>query len=267
MDAVGAKLIRDVKPGEIIVFDRDKTYSILDHCNDTPKKLCVFEYVYFARPDSIIDGISVHEARQHLGAQLAKEHPVDADLVVGVPDSGIDAAIGYANESGIKYGLGFIKNKYIGRTFIAPKQIIRETGVRIKLNPINGVVKGKRVVLVDDSIVRGTTCKKIVQLLRDAGAKEVHFRVTAPPFINPCYYGTDIKSKDNLIACHYTTDEICKQIGVDSLGYISLEGVKSIANGKLGFCTACFDGQYPTQAPISMERDRFNKRLMRIGGN
>ncbi len=267
LDAVGARLVRDVMPGEILVFDRDEMRSLLSHCTKVPAKVCVFEYIYFARPDSVMDKVSVHHARLRAGEVLAKEHPVEADIVIGVPDSGLDAAIGYARASGIPYGLGFIKNKYIGRTFIAPKQKERETGVRIKLNPIADEVCGKRVVLVDDSIVRGTTSKKIVKLLRDAGAKEVHMRVTAPPFVNPCYYGTDIKSRDGLIACHYSVQEIAGVIGADSLGYISVEGVRSIAGDvSLGFCTACFDGDYPTQAPESMERDRFSKRLMRIGG-
>ncbi len=267
LDAVGARLVRDIRPGEILVFDREEMRSLLDHCGSAPAKVCVFEYIYFARPDSVMDKVSVHHARLKAGEVLAKEHPVEADIVIGVPDSGIDAAIGYARASGIPYGLGFIKNKYIGRTFIAPRQMERETGVRIKLNPIAEEVAGKRVVLVDDSIVRGTTSKKIVRLLREAGAREVHMRVTAPPFINPCYYGTDIKSRDSLIACLYPLEKIADIIGADSLGYISVEGVRSIAgNMSPGFCTACFDGDYPTQAPQSVERDRFSKRLMRVGG-
>lgn len=267
LDAVGAKLVRDVRPGEILVFDRDGIRSLTDHCRERVSSLCVFEYVYFARPDSRVDGVSVHAARLKAGEILAREHPVEADIIIGVPDSGIDAAIGYARASGIPYGLGFIKNKYIGRTFISPKQSAREKGVRIKLNPIPSQVEGKRIVLVDDSIVRGTTSRKIVALLREAGAKEVHMRVTAPPFVNPCYYGTDIKSRDALIACRYTVEETAREIGVDSLGYLSIEGVRAIAGKNApGVCTACFDGKYPTEAPETQERDRFSKRLEQIGG-
>ena len=206
LDAVGAKPIRDLEPGEIVVFTKDGIKSIKDHCGKVKRSSCVFEYVYFARPDSIVDGFSVHEARRRAGMFLAKEHPVDADVVIGVPDSGLDAAVGYSEASGIPYGIGLIKNKYIGRTFIAPGQKSREDLVRIKLNPIKSVVDGKRIVLIDDSIVRGTTSARIVKILRDAGAKEVHFRVSAPPFVGPCYYGTDIDSKDMLIACNQTLD-------------------------------------------------------------
>ena len=188
LDAVGAKFVRDIEPGEILIFDKNGIRSIKDHCNKQPMKLCVFEYVYFARPDSVIDGACVHDARLRAGAYLSLEHPVQADVVIGVPDSGLDAAVGYSKQSGIPYEIGFIKNKYIARTFIAPGQSSREDKVRIKLNPISSVVKGKRVVLVDDSIVRGTTSARIVALLREAGAKEIHLRVSAPPFLNPCYY-------------------------------------------------------------------------------
>lgn len=263
LDSVGAKFIRDVEPGEIVVFDKDGIRTIKDHCNKVKCSLCVFEYIYFARPDSIIEGCGVHSARMRAGAFMALEHPVQADVVIGVPDSGIDAAIGYSKQSGIPYELGFIKNKYIGRTFIAPGQKIREDKVRIKLNPISEVVKGKRVVLIDDSIVRGTTCARIVKLLREAGAKEIHMRVSAPPFINPCYYGTDIDSKDNLIACHHTVEEITKIIDADSLGYLSVDSVKKIAcgtNGK-GYCTACFDGDYPTEIPAKPSRNRFETKI------
>lgn len=259
LDAVGAKLIRDLDPGEVLVFTDQGVRSIRNHCDEKPHTLCVFEYVYFARPDSIIEGASVHEARVKAGEILAREHKVDADVVVGVPDSGLDAALGYARESGIPYSIGFIKNKYIGRTFIAPDKKSRVNGVKIKLNPISSEIKGKRVVLIDDSIVRGTTSGRIVKLLRDAGAKEVHMRVSAPPFINPCYYGTDIDSRDNLIACRKSIEEIAEEIGVDSLGYLSVEGVKEIArvNEKSGFCTACFDGNYPTEIPSETHKNRF----------
>lgn len=251
LDSVGATFIRELEPGEILVFSKDGIKSIKDHCNKKPESLCVFEYVYTARPDSDISGCSVHAARKKAGAYLSTVKPVEADVVVGVPDSGLDAALGYAEASGIPYGIGLLKNKYIGRTFIAPGQDVREDKVRIKLNPVKETVKGKRVVLVDDSIVRGTTCARIVKLLRNAGATEVHLRSSAPPFINPCYYGTDIDSKENLIACLHTEDEIAKIVGVDSLAYLNLEDVTKIgASGKCtGYCTACFDGNYPTETP------------------
>ena len=251
LDSVGATFVRELEPGEIVVFSKKGIKSIKDHCGTKPEALCVFEYVYTSRPDSVIAECSVHNARKRAGALLAKAHPVEADVVVGVPDSGLDAALGYSQESGIPYGIGLIKNKYIGRTFIAPGQDVREDKVKIKLNPVSATVKGKRVVIVDDSIVRGTTCAKLVRLLRNAGAVEVHLRSSAPPFINPCYYGTDIDSKDALIACNHTIDEITKITGADSLGYLRLEDVTKIAEGSTckGYCTACFDGNYPTEKP------------------
>ena len=251
LDAVGAKFITDIKPGEIVVFSADGVRSITDHCGEKEQSLCIFEHIYFARPDSFVDGRSVHASRVRAGELLAKAHPVEADVVIGVPDSGLDAAIGYAKESGIPYGIGFIKNKYIGRTFIAPGQKSREDRVKIKLNPVREVVAGKRVVMVDDSIVRGTTSARIVRLIREVGAKEVHVRSSAPPFIAPCYYGVDIDSKDKLIACKHSIPEICKIIGADSLGYLGYEDVKKIAEGGhcTGFCYACFDEKYPTPAP------------------
>lgn len=262
LDAVGAELVRDIEPGEIVVFDGKEVRSIKDHCGKKPHS-CVFEYIYFARPDSVIDGASVHEARVRAGSFLALEHPVQADVVIGVPDSGLDAAIGFSKQSGIPYEIGFIKNKYIGRTFIAPGQKTRSNLVRIKLNPITDVVKGKRVVLVDDSIVRGTTSARIISLLRNAGATEIHMRVSAPPFLNPCYYGTDIDSRDNLIACHHSIDEIAKIIGVDSLGYLSVDNVKKIACGNKcnGYCTACFDGEYPTDVPATSQKSKFECKI------
>lgn len=263
LDAVGATLIRDIRPGEILVFDKNGIRSIEDHCGKAPHTLCVFEYIYFARPDSVIEGCYVHSARMRAGAFLALEHPVQADVVIGVPDSGIDAAIGYSRQSGIPYELGFIKNKYIGRTFIAPGQKSREDKVKIKLNPVSEVVKGKRVVLIDDSIVRGTTSARIVKLLREAGATEIHMRVSAPAFTNPCYYGTDIDSKENLIACKHTVPEIAKLIGVDSLGYLGLESAKQMAKGVngSGYCTACFDGVYPTEIPSAPMKNRFETKI------
>jgi amidophosphoribosyltransferase len=263
LDAVGAQFIRDVRPGEIVVFTKDGIQSITDHCGLAPQSMCIFEYIYFARPDSVLDGYSVHRARLRAGAFLAMEHPVQADIVIGVPDSGIDAAIGFARQSGIPYGQGFIKNKYIGRTFISPGQSAREDLVRIKLNVLTETVRGKRVVLVDDSIVRGTTIARIVRLLRAAGAAEIHMRVSAPPFTNPCYYGTDIDSRDNLIACNHSIEQIRQIIGVDSLGYISLENTRRLASDAAasGFCTACFDGCYPTAIPCDGHKNRYDSKI------
>jgi len=263
LDAVGAEFIRDIEPGEIVVFDNGGIRCIKDRCGKKEPKMCVFEYIYFARPDSVIDGVSVHEARSRAGAYLSLEHPVQADIVIGVPDSGLDAASGYSKQSGIPYGIGFIKNKYIARTFISPGQSSREDKVRIKLNPIKSVVNGKRIILIDDSIVRGTTSARIVKLLREAGAKEIHMRVSAPPFLNPCYYGTDIDSRENLIACHHTVEEIAEIIGVDTLGYLSVDSVKKIASGchGKGYCTACFDGDYPTEIPCENCKSRFETKI------
>ena len=262
LDAIGAAFERDIRPGEIVVADQDGIRSDTTHCGKAEKRLCVFEFIYFARPDSVIDGSSVHIARQRAGAFLALEHPVQADIVIGVPDSGLDAAMGYARQSGIPYGMGFIKNKYIGRTFISPTQTMRENEVNIKLNPIRSVVEGKRVVLIDDSIVRGTTCRRTIDLLRRAGAKEIHMRVSAPPFVSECYYGTDIDDNNKLIANHHSVEEIAKIIGVDSLGYLSIEDVVKLAdNTKGGFCTACFGGGYPTAIPQEGGKDRFECRI------
>ena len=262
LDAVGAKFVRDVKPGEIVIADHNGLRSIEDHCGTAPHTMCVFEYIYFARPDSIIEGTCVHEARLQAGRFLAQEHPVEADVVIGAPDSGLDAALGYAQESGIPYGIGFIKNKYIGRTFISPTQDMRENEVNIKLNPIRSVVEGKRVVLIDDSIVRGTTCRRTIDLLRKAGAKEIHMRVSAPPFVSECYYGTDIDDKNKLIANHHTVEEIAEIIGVDSLGYLSLSDVVKLADHtESGFCTACFGGGYPTPIPQDSNKDRFECKI------
>lgn len=260
LSAVGAKFIRDILPGEIVVFDESGVHSSKEHCNKCPESFCVFEYIYFARPDSVINGVSVHSSRKRMGEILAKRHPVDADVVIGVPDSGLDAALGYSMASGIPYGIGFIKNKYIGRTFISPGQSNRTNKVKIKLNPIAETVKGKRVIMIDDSIVRGTTSAQIVKLLRDAGASEVHMRVSSPPFLNPCYYGTDIDSRDNLIACHHTVDEITKIIGADSLGFLPIEDLCELTCGR-GFCSACFSGKYPTPVPEITEKDRFETKL------
>ena len=262
LDAIGAEFDRDILPGEIVVADKNGVRSDTSHCGKAEKRLCVFEFIYFARPDSVIDGSSVHIARQRAGAFLALEHPVQADIVIGVPDSGLDAAMGYARQSGIPYGMGFIKNKYIGRTFISPTQDLRENEVNIKLNPIRSMVEGKRVVLIDDSIVRGTTCRRTIDLLRKAGAKEIHMRVSAPPFVSECYYGTDIDDKNKLIANHHTVEEIAEIIGVDSLGYLSIEDVVKLAdNTQGGFCTACFGGGYPTAVPQDSGKDRFECKI------
>ena len=260
LEAVGATLERDLEPGEIVVFDRQGIRSIREHCGKAKHTSCIFEYIYFARPDSVIDGCGVHQARLTAGALLAQQHPIDADVVIGVPDSGIDAAIGYAQASGIPYGLGFIKNKYIGRTFISPGQKSREDKVKIKLNPVSSTVKGKRVVMIDDSIVRGTTSARIVKLVREAGATEVHMRVSAPPFTNPCYYGTDIDSKESLIACHYSIEEIARHIGVDSLGYLEIPSLQELT-GSCHYCDACFTGKYPTAVPVNTEKNRFEQKI------
>lgn len=262
LDTVNAKFVRDVLPGEIVVFTKSGILSIKDHCNIAKPAMCVFEYIYFARPDSVVDGFSVHEARKRAGAFLAKDYKIDADIVIGVPDSGLDAALGYSQKSGIPYGIGLIKNKYIGRTFIAPGQKSRENLVRIKLNAVPSTVAGKRVIMVDDSIVRGTTSAPIVKLLRAAGATEVHMLSSAPPFLNPCYYGTDIDSKENLIACKHTVPEIAKIIGVDSLGYLNPKYLPYLAgDGSKGFCTACFDGKYPTEVPEKVFKNKFERKI------
>lgn len=262
LDSVSAKFIRDVEPGEVIVLDKDGLKSYRDNVTDAKKAMCAFEFIYFARPDSIVDGSSVHVARQRAGAFLALNHPIQADVVIGVPDSGLDAAIGYSKQSGIPYDIGFIKNKYIGRTFIEPGQSAREDRVRIKLNVIPPVVKGKRVVLVDDSIVRGTTISRIVKLLREAGATEVHMRSSAPPFIHPCHYGVAIDSKDKLIACKYSIPEIAEQLGVDSLGFLDIQSVQKLADGThFDFCDACFTGNYPTELPDAGKKYKFDKKI------
>ena len=261
LDAVGAAFLRDIDPGEVVTVGDGGITSDRSHCGLSPRKLYVFEYIYFARPDSVLDGTSVSLARQRAGELLAKAHPVEADAVMGVPDSGLDAAIGYARASGIPYTIGFTKNKYIGRTFIAPDQGAREDGVRIKLNPIRAAVEGKRIVLIDDSIVRGTTCRKTIGLLRAAGAREIHMRVSAPPFIAPCFYGTDIDSPENLIANHHSVSEIGKLIGVDSLGYLSLEDLHRIAGEDRGCCDACFSAAYPTRVPEFGAKHRFEQKI------
>ena len=246
LDSVGAEFVRDIEPGEIVVVQDGKISTIRTHVGKQPHTMCIFEYLYFARPDSIIEGQSAHDSRMLAGKYLAQEFPVEADVVIGVPDSGLSAAMGYAKESGIPYDIGFVKNKYIGRTFIQPSQAMRENSVRIKLNVLKSTVEGKRVVMVDDSIVRGTTSKRIVSLLRHFGATEVHVRSSAPPFMFPCYFGTDVPSKDQLVACNYTMDGIKELIGADSIGFLSVNSLeKIIPNANCQFCDGCFSGKYP----------------------
>ncbi len=263
LNAVGASFVREIQPGELVVFTKEGIRKITDHCDKKPERLCVFEYLYTARPDSIICDCSVHLARKRAGAYLAKAFPTEADVVIGAPDSGLDAAIGYAEESGIPYGLGLIKNKYIGRTFIDPGQNVREDKVRIKLNPVVETVKGKRVIMVDDSIVRGTTMARVVKLLRDAGAVEIHVRSSAPAFLNPCYYGTDIASRDVLIACNHSCEEMARIFGADSVAFLPIEDVFKLGEGGTckGYCAACFDGVYPTELPTKTGENKYDHKI------
>lgn len=247
LDSAGFEFVRDVRPGEMVIFGDGEPESrmILEQQR---KGLCIFEYVYFARQDSVIDGLSVYQARFNMGVKLAEEYPVDADVVCGVPDSGLEAAMGYAWKSGLPYVSGFVKNRYIGRSFIFPSQTQRDAAVRLKLNPLKANVEGKRIVLIDDSIVRGTTSAKTIRSLKMAGAKEVHFRISSPPFTHSCHFGTDIDSEENLIANHKTIPEIRDFIGADSLGYISIDGLREACSAcSLPFCTGCFSGDYPVQ--------------------
>ena len=248
LDTVGAEFVRDVLPGEVVTITSKGIESDTSLCQKNTAR-CIFEYIYFARPDSKIDGMGVYESRINAGRILAKTHPVDADLVVGVPESGNPAALGFSLESGIPYGNAFIKNNYVGRTFIKPKQAQRESSVKVKLNVLKEAVAGKRVVMIDDSIVRGTTSARIVSLLKNSGAKEVHVRISSPPFKHPCYFGTDIPSEDQLIATGKTVDEICKIIGADSLGYLEVDRLSEMICGGTGFCDACFTGNYPMDPP------------------
>jgi amidophosphoribosyltransferase len=246
-DLIGAEFVRDVEPGEMLVIDEGGLRSLRLPPSDE-KHMCVFEYVYFARPDSRLGGRSVYEVRKHLGEQLAKEHPADADVVIPVPDSGVPAAIGYASARGIPFEMGLIRSHYVGRTFIEPQQSIRHFGVRLKLNPVESILRGKRVVVVDDSIVRGTTSRKIVKMVRDAGAREVHLRISSPPTQWPCYYGIDTPTRRELIASNHTIEEVARYVTADSLGYLSLDGMLSAVAGSSGnpkaYCHACFSGDY-----------------------
>lgn len=248
LDTIGAEFVRDVEPGEIVTISSDGITSDKSRCVREKQARCVFEYIYFARPDSVFDGVGVYESRIKAGRFLAIDEPVEADIVVGVPESGNAAALGYSMESGIPYGVAFVKNSYVGRTFIKPKQSSRESAVRVKLNVLRSAVEGKRVIMIDDSIVRGTTSSLIVNQLREAGAKEVHLKVSAPPFLHPCYFGTDIPNEQQLIAHNRTVDEICKVIGADSLSYLRMDRLKELSNG-LPICTACFSADYPIEPP------------------
>ena len=248
LNTIGAEFIRDVLPGEVVMINKEGIHSNTSLCTNNHAR-CIFEYIYFARPDSHIDGVSVYNSRVMAGRILAQTHPVDADVVVGVPDSGNAAALGYALESGIPFGMAFVKNSYVGRTFIKPKQAQRASGVRIKLNVLPEVVEGKRVVMIDDSIVRGTTSAKIVKMLKKAGATEVHVRISSSPFLYPCYYGVDVPTGDQLIARNNTIDQIRKTIGADSLGYLAIDRLNDLIGKDMGYCDACFTGKYPTEIP------------------
>lgn len=255
LDSVGAEFVRDVEPGEIVIIDEEGIRSV-NFAERTKCETCAFEYIYFARPDSTIDGINVYESRVRTGKKLFEESPAEADIVIGVPDSGVAAAVGYAAASGIPYGIGFIKNKYVGRTFITPSQEMRERAVSVKLNPLKVNVKGKRVVIVDDSIVRGTTSRRLVETLRKAGAKEVHFRVSSPIVKYPCYFGIDTPYRSELIGANSTVEEIRQEIGAESLGYISMEGLIQSLEENKGFCLGCFSGVYPVSAPMEAAKER-----------
>jgi amidophosphoribosyltransferase len=267
-DLLNAQYVREIEPGEMVRISRSGIESI-HFAPEKPLQQCIFEHVYFARPDSIIFGRSVNESREALGRTLAKEHPANADIVVPVPDSGVPAAVGYALESGIPFRMGLIRNHYIGRTFIEPSQAIRNFGVKLKLNPIRSLIEGQRVVLVDDSIVRGTTSRKIVRMVRESGAREVHMRISCPPTISPCYYGVDTPTREELIASSSTPEEICKFIGADSLGYISLAGLKQAVTDTQGhYCTSCYTGVYPTDlVQLEVRKGIVNKTGDAMNGN
>ena len=264
LDAVGARFERDIKPGEIVVISDEGISSITTHCGGE-KHICIFEYIYFARQDSFIEGTSVEQARLNAGRILARTSPVDADVVIGVPDSGLDAALGYSLESGIPYATGFVKNRYVGRSFIQPTQVMRENAVRIKLNAMKQVVAGKRVIMIDDSIVRGTTCARIIKLIRDAGAKEVHMRISSPPFTHNCYFGTDIDDEEKLIANKFAgVKEIGEAIGADSLEYLPVESLKELlADTETGFCHGCFTGNYPEDVSKAGTKNKFDEKICR----
>lgn len=253
-DLIGAEHIRDVEPGEVVIINQNGIESYFPFPKQNPA-MCIFEHVYFSRPDSIVFGRSVNKSRHKMGRQLALEHPVEADIVVPIPDSGTAAAIGFAAQAGISFRFGLVRNHYVGRTFIQPQQSIRDFGVKIKLNPVRDLIEGRRVILIDDSIVRGTTSQKIVAMLRLAGAKEVHMRISCPPTVAPCYYGVDTPSREELIAAHQSVEEICDFIGADSLGYLSIEGLlAACGEEKPTFCTACYTNKYPIEVTSSSKQ-------------
>jgi amidophosphoribosyltransferase len=258
-DIINAKYIREVKPGEMIIIDKQNGLRSFQAfpTNENPLRQCIFELIYFSRPDSTVFGENVYSVRKDLGKQLAKEHPVDADVVISIPDSANIHALGYAEQSGIHYDVGLIRNHYVGRTFIEPRQSIRDFGVKIKHNPVRDVLNGKRVIVVEDSIVRGTTSRKIMKMLREGGAKEIHLRVASPPYISPCYYGIDTPNKENLIAANMSIEEIKNYVEVDSLGYLSMEGMlKVMGDHQIHFCRSCFDGKYPVTAQVLPEYEQ-----------
>ena len=261
IDSLGGEFVRDVEPGEMVVIDETGFHSYKSRVKAFNTSMCIFEYVYVARPDSVIDGVSVHNARFKAGEMLYSEHPIEADMVCGVPDSGIIAAQGYAKASGIPYGTGFVKNKYIGRTVGTGKDKKKRL-LKTRLTALKATVSGKRIIIVDDSIVRGETANHIVKLLRDAGAKEVHMLISSPPFVCPCYFGMDIHNKESLIANRFSQEEICNKIGADSLGYLSISGLNQIAEGaNVGFCDGCFTGEYPAEIPRTIFVDKFAKKI------
>jgi amidophosphoribosyltransferase len=254
LDIIGASFVRDIEPGELVAIDADGLRS--HRFADADPKGCLFEFVYLARPDTHLGGRSIHQTRVETGRRLAREHPAEADLVIPVPESGTPAAVGYAEQSGIPYGLGLVKNAYVGRTFIQPSQTLRQLGIRLKLNPLREIVAGKRLVVVDDTIVRGNTQRALVQMLRDAGAREVHIRISSPPVMWPCYYGIDFASRDELIATELSTDEVCQSLGADSLGYVGLDSlIEATTVPRDNLCRACFDGVYPIQPPERPGKD------------
>jgi amidophosphoribosyltransferase len=251
LDLIEATYLREIEPGEMVIISRKGIESRFPFKQVNPSH-CIFEFIYFARPDSMVFGQNVYTIRKEFGRQLARETGVPADVVIPVPDSGVPAALGYAEESGIPFGLGLIRNHYVGRTFIEPRQSIRHFGVKIKLNPVKDVLKGKRVVVVDDSIVRGTTSKKIIKMIRNAGAAEIHMRISSPPTTHPCYYGIDTPTRQELIASSHSIEEIRKYITADSLGYIGMDGIKKVVDRPMNYCAACFCGEYPVPFPGEM---------------
>jgi amidophosphoribosyltransferase len=258
LDSVGAEYVRDVNPGEVVVID-DSGIRSIQYSEDTTCQTCSFEYIYFARPDSTIDGLDVYTTRVKSGEQLFREHKIEADLVIAVPDSGVPAAIGYAKASGIPFGTGFVKNRYVGRTFISPSQEIREKAVAVKLNPLKVNVQGKRIIMIDDSIVRGTTSRHLVESMKRAGATEVHFLVASPVVKYPCYFGIDTPYRSEVVGANYSVNEIADMIGADSLGYLSMEGMYKCFEGKKGFCVGCFNGVYPVATPIETSKDHLER--------